>query len=153
MAFAGCVGNPMLFFCALFCPLSLSAHSGAERNKKMKNSKRYDEEALNFMWTLGNKIFDRRKELNMKAMELAKRLGISYCQLSRYENGGVMMNAYMLAKIAKELEVPLSYFIGQQGELEETEELLQLLQKLPYGERKRLLRLFLAMVKEVESWS
>ena len=28
------------------------------------------------------------------------------------------------------------------------QELLQQLQKLPYGERKRLLRLFLAMVKE-----
>ena len=118
----------------------------------MKNSKRYDEEALNFMRTIGNKIFDRRTELDMKAVELAKRLDISYCQLSRYENGGVMMSAYMLARIAKELDKPLSYFFGQQGELEETEELLQLLQKLPYGERKRLLKLFFAMVKEAGKW-
>ena len=152
LAFAGCVENPMLFFCAHFCPLSLSALSGAERNRKMKNSKRYDEEALNFMRTIGNKIFDRRTELDMKAMELAKRLDISYCQLSRYENGGVMMSAYMLARIAKELDKPISYFIGHQGEQEEMEELLQLLQKLPYGKRKRLLRLFLAMVKEAGKW-
>ena len=118
----------------------------------MKSSKRYDKEALEFMRTVGNRIFERREELNMKAKELAKRLDISYCQLSRYENGSVMMTMDMLRRIAKELDVPLSYFTGQQGEREETEELLHMLQKLPYGERKRLLRLFLAMVKEVGRW-
>ena len=114
----------------------------------MKNSKRYDEEALAFKRTLGNKITERRGELNITETELAKSVDISYGQLSRYENGGVMMSVYMLARIAKELGKPLSYFIGEQGEQEEMEELMQLLRKLPNGERKRLLRLFLAMVKE-----
>ena len=86
LAFAGCAGNPMLFFCALFCPLSLSALPGAERKKKMKNSKRYDEEALIFMRTVGNRITERREELNMTETELAIRLDMSYSQLSRYEN-------------------------------------------------------------------
>ena len=140
------------FFAHFFCPLSLSALPGAERKKKMKNSKRYDEEALAFKRTLGNRITERREELNITEAELAMRVDISYGQLSRYENGGVMMSAYMLAKIAKALDKPLGYFIGQQGEQEEMEELLQLLRKLPNGERKRLLRLFLAMVKEAGKW-
>ena len=137
------------FFAHFFCPLSLSALPGAERKKKMKNSKRYDEEALIFMRTVGNRITERREELNMTETELAIRLDMSYSQLSRYENGSVMMNAYTLIRIAKALDEPLSYFAGGQEEREAmVEELLQQLQKLPYGERKRLLRLFLAMVKE-----
>ena len=101
------------------------------------------------MRTVGNRITERREELNMTETELAIRLDMSYSQLSRYENGSVMMNAYTLIRIAKALDEPLGYFAGGQEEREDmVEELLQQLQKLPYGERKRLLRLFLAMVKE-----
>jgi transcriptional regulator with XRE-family HTH domain len=66
---------------------------------------------------VGKRIRLRRLLLGLDQPTFAKRLGVGFQQVQRYETGRDSARASRLAKIAQVLEVPVSYFFkGLQGE-------------------------------------
>ncbi|MCG3462933.1 helix-turn-helix domain-containing protein [Xenorhabdus bovienii] len=59
---------------------------------------------------VGQRIQAKRKELSMTATALAKQIGISQQQLSRYETGANRINLVHLVKITTLLDTPISWF-------------------------------------------
>lgn len=59
---------------------------------------------------VGQRIQMRRKELGVTTTVLAKLIGISQQQLSRYERGTNRINLNHLVAISMELETPISWF-------------------------------------------
>lgn len=59
---------------------------------------------------VGNKIRERRHELNLTQVELAAAIGVQFQQVQKYETGFNRVSASRLAKVAKFLKVPISYF-------------------------------------------
>ncbi|MCP9268603.1 helix-turn-helix domain-containing protein [Xenorhabdus sp. XENO-1] len=59
---------------------------------------------------VGQRIQAKRKELSMTATALAKQIGISQQQLSRYETGANRINLVHLVKITILLDTPVSWF-------------------------------------------
>ncbi len=59
---------------------------------------------------IGEKIKRRRKELRISQEELAERIGVTYQQVQRYENGMNRLNVENIQIIANTLNVPVSYF-------------------------------------------
>ena len=63
------------------------------------------------MGNLGDRIKNRRKELNLSQSELADKVGISYAQIGRYETKGVQPPAGTLSIIADVLGVSPDFLI------------------------------------------
>ncbi|OTA17461.1 Repressor of flagellae, MrxJ [Xenorhabdus vietnamensis] len=59
---------------------------------------------------VGQRIQTKRKELGITATALAKQIGISQQQLSRYERGTNRINLAHLVVIAKILDTPIDWF-------------------------------------------
>ncbi|CDG89438.1 helix-turn-helix domain-containing protein [Xenorhabdus bovienii] len=59
---------------------------------------------------VGQRIQAKRKELSMTATALAKKIGISQQQLSRYETGKNRINIVHLVEITILLDTPISWF-------------------------------------------
>ncbi|MDE9487227.1 helix-turn-helix domain-containing protein [Xenorhabdus bovienii] len=59
---------------------------------------------------VGRRIVMRRKEMKITTKTLAKRIGISQQQLSRYERGTNRININHLIAIGAELNTPISWF-------------------------------------------
>ncbi|MDR0218088.1 MAG: helix-turn-helix domain-containing protein [Enterobacteriaceae bacterium] len=59
---------------------------------------------------VGKRIQDRRKELGITATTLAKQIGISQQQLSRYERGTNRINVTHLVAICRKLETTITWF-------------------------------------------
>ena len=59
---------------------------------------------------VGLKIRDRRKELRLSQTDLGTKVGVSFQQVQKYENGTNRVGASRLAVIAKALGVPVGYF-------------------------------------------
>ena len=64
------------------------------------------------MNTLGDRIKQLRKKINMSQSELAQKVGLSYAQIGRYETKGSQPPAEALKKIAEELGVTPDYLIS-----------------------------------------
>lgn len=56
---------------------------------------------------IGAIIRKRRRELGVSQEQLAEKVGVSYQQIQRYENGNSMLNVENVQKIAKALSVPI----------------------------------------------
>lgn len=68
---------------------------------------------------MGAAIRARRKELGLSQEQLAERVGVSYQQVQRYENGSSTLNVENVQRIARALAVPVAAFFpasGEQGE-------------------------------------
>lgn len=64
---------------------------------------------------IGTLIRNRRKELGLSQEQLSEKVGVSYQQIQRYENGGSMLNVENLQRISKALSVPVcSFFESRQ---------------------------------------
>lgn len=61
---------------------------------------------------IGEKVKKKRKELGISQEELAVRLGVTYQQVQRYENGMNRLNVENIQVIADALDVSMSYFFG-----------------------------------------
>jgi len=87
---------------------------------------------------IGELIRKRRKELGLSQEQLSEKVGVSYQQIQRYENGGSMLNVENVQRIAKALAMPVASFF----EVEQPHISAEL--ALPYGssEEKILLRNF-----------
>ncbi|CDL86702.1 helix-turn-helix domain-containing protein [Xenorhabdus cabanillasii] len=62
---------------------------------------------------IGQRIQTKRKELGITATALAKQIGISQQQLSRYERGTNRINVNHLVAICKILETDVSWFFDE----------------------------------------
>ena len=61
----------------------------------------------------GIKIKSARLERGLTQMKLAEKIGISYQQLQKYENGSSDLSLNRLRQFAKVLNLPISYFIDE----------------------------------------
>ena len=61
---------------------------------------------------IGAKIRKRRKELGLSQEELAEKVGVSYQQVQRYENGSSTLNVENVQRIAHALGAPAIAFLG-----------------------------------------
>ncbi|CDG19263.1 MULTISPECIES: helix-turn-helix domain-containing protein [Xenorhabdus] len=59
---------------------------------------------------VGKRIQTKRKQLGITATALAKQIGISQQQLSRYETGANRINIAHLVRIARILNTPIGWF-------------------------------------------
>ena len=67
---------------------------------------------------IGAAIRKRRKELGLSQEQLAEKVGVSYQQIQRYENGSSMLNVENMQRIAKILNIPAaSLFILNQAQV------------------------------------
>lgn len=57
---------------------------------------------------IGELIRKRRKELGLSQEQLSVKVGVSYQQIQRYENGGSMINVENVQRIAKALAIPVA---------------------------------------------
>lgn len=60
---------------------------------------------------IGAKIRKRRKELGLSQEQLAEKVGVSYQQVQRYENGGSTLNVENVQRIAHALGVTVIAFL------------------------------------------
>lgn len=73
---------------------------------------------------IGYRIFRKRKEQGWSGERLARRLGISQQQFSRYERGRSQINVSLLVKAAEILQTPVSWFLADcSGRLSYREEI------------------------------
>ena len=61
---------------------------------------------------IGEKVKKKRRELGISQEKLAERLGVTYQQVQRYENGTNKLNVENIQVIADALDTPVSYFFG-----------------------------------------
>jgi transcriptional regulator with XRE-family HTH domain len=61
---------------------------------------------------LGKRIIELRKAKNMSQSDLAKKIGLSYTQVGRYEIKGVQPPAEILKKMADTLETTVDFIIN-----------------------------------------
>lgn len=59
---------------------------------------------------IGEAIRKRRKELGLSQEQLSERVGVSYQQIQRYENGSNMLNVETVQRIARALSMPVTTF-------------------------------------------
>ena len=70
--------------------------------------------------TMGDRIKQKRKDLNLTQEELAEKMGVSYQAVSKWENNASMPDTALLHALAGILDVSLDYlFTGKGGETEE----------------------------------
>ncbi len=62
---------------------------------------------------IGEMLKKKRRELGISQEELAERLGVTYQQIQRYENGVNKLNVENIQIIAEALDVPVSYFFDK----------------------------------------
>lgn len=65
------------------------------------------------MGSIGKRILDLRKQLNLSQKELAERTGITEATLSRYENNLREPKAEIITKISDVLECSTDYLLGR----------------------------------------
>jgi transcriptional regulator with XRE-family HTH domain len=62
--------------------------------------------------TIGQRVRTRRLERELSQDALAQTLGISFQQVQKYEKGANRITMSRLEQIAKALDVPITYFYG-----------------------------------------
>ena len=65
---------------------------------------------------IGAKIRMRRGEIGMTQTQLAQKIGVTFQQVQKYEQGTNRVGGSRLAGVAKALEVPVSYFFDQSAD-------------------------------------
>ncbi len=60
---------------------------------------------------IGRRIKQRRTEIKMSQSKLGERLGVSFQQVQKYENGKNRVSASTLFKISQALGIDFSYFV------------------------------------------
>ena len=71
------------------------------------------DDALAVRRRIGERIKNRRRELQMEQAELAAAMGASQAMMSKYESGAVAMRMEELPRLAQALGVSVSYFFAE----------------------------------------
>lgn len=77
---------------------------------------------------IGKIIREKRKALGLSQEQLSEKVGVSYQQIQRYENGGSMLNVENMQRVAIALSIPITQFFAvasfQQNQTEPTTSIL-----------------------------
>ena len=61
---------------------------------------------------IGRMVRAQRQDLRLSQSDLADRIGVTFQQVQKYENGTNRISIGRLARIAEALDVPVSFFFG-----------------------------------------
>ncbi len=64
----------------------------------------------------GRQLKARRLQLGLSQQTLGERLGVSFQQIQKYENGSNQLRVSQMAKLCKVLDVPVAFFFDQPEE-------------------------------------
>jgi transcriptional regulator with XRE-family HTH domain len=73
---------------------------------------------------MGRRIRQRRREIGISQTELARKLGLSFQQMQKYETGISRIGAALLQQIAKMLGVDIQFFYNGDGKEPDVDSLL-----------------------------
>ena len=82
-----------------------------------------NEDVRQFNLSVGKKIRSRRKELKKTQTWLAKKIGVTFQQVQKYEKGSNGTNLFNLKQIADALQVSVLYFFVAEKPLLLTKEM------------------------------
>ena len=71
---------------------------------------------------IGNRIKQRREQLNISQEKLGETIGVTYQQIQKYEKGANKVSAERLSMIANKLTVPINFFFESTKEFVVAEE-------------------------------
>lgn len=91
--------------------------NGTAKKKKTINPRSPGAAAIE----LGRRIKVRRVEINMSQAELGDQLGLSFQQIQKYEKGINRVGASRMGDVAKALQVPITFFYGDEKKPTEIE--------------------------------
>lgn len=99
---------------------------------------------------IGRRIRERRWLLGLSQERLARRVGLKFQQIQKYETGGAKVSAGRLSVLAEALDVPISYFYDQAPPVADSlsrdaAEVARNFMTLPDDQQERLLDLVRAM--------
>ncbi|WP_207779337.1 helix-turn-helix domain-containing protein [Zavarzinia aquatilis] len=99
---------------------------------------------------IGRRIRERRWLLGLSQERLARRVGLKFQQIQKYETGGAKVSAGRLSALAEALDVPISYFYDAAAPVADTisrdaAEVARSFMTLPDEQQERLLDLVRAM--------
>src|SRR5262245_1556001 len=63
---------------------------------------------------IGRLVRSRRQELGLSQSDLAERIGVTFQQVQKYENGSNRISIGRLARIAEALDVPPTFFFARE---------------------------------------
>ena len=82
-----------------------------------------NEDVRQFNLSVGKKIRSRRKELKKTQTWLAKKIGVTFQQVQKYEKGSNGTNLFNIKQIADALKVSVLYFFVEEKPLILTKEM------------------------------
>ena len=82
-----------------------------------------NEDVRQFNLSVGKKIKTRRLELKQTQSWLAKKIGVTFQQVQKYEKGSKGTNLFNLKQIADALQVSVLYFLAEEKPLLLTKEM------------------------------
>ncbi len=111
--------------------------------------------------SIGGRIKARRLEIGMTQEQLAEKMGVTYQQIQRYENGVNKLNVEQLQIIADSLTIPTSFFfednqttgikdIKSQYVSVEEERFLKYFRKIRKKEYKKSILSFMELASKTE---
>ncbi|CZR97377.1 MULTISPECIES: helix-turn-helix domain-containing protein [unclassified Clostridioides] len=101
------------------------------------------------MESLGDRIANLRKELDINQKELATKVGITEASLSRYENNLREPKSEIIVRLAKELKTSTDYLLGVNESTKMSKEDKLIIENLSVSEKtKKLLEKIYSLEKE-----
>ena len=101
------------------------------------------------MESLGDRIANLRKELDINQKELASKVGITEASLSRYENNLREPKSEIIVRLAKALETSTDYLLGVNDNTKISKEDKLIIENLSVSEKtKKLLEKIYSLEKE-----
>ncbi|WP_236876528.1 helix-turn-helix domain-containing protein, partial [Clostridioides difficile] len=101
------------------------------------------------MESLGDRIANLRKELDINQKELATKVGITEASLSRYENNLREPKSEIIVRLAKALETSTDYLLGVNDNTKISKEDKLIIENLSVSEKtKKLLEKIYSLEKE-----
>jgi transcriptional regulator with XRE-family HTH domain len=94
---------------------------------------------------IGVIIRSRRKELGLSQEQLSEKVGVSYQQIQRYENGSSMLNVENVQRVAKALDIPITLFFSSSDSALVGESV-----QFPSPDEKTLLRYYRGLDSETD---
>ena len=97
---------------------------------------------------IGERIRERREVMGITQSYLGEKLGITFQQVQKYENGVNRVSAGRLVDVARILEVPIEHFFSGLGKEEYTS--YSLAQKIPRKETEAQAKNRILMMRDTE---
>ena len=83
--------------------------------KKVLSQTRRNRSTSRVDMNLGRRVRARRKELDLTQVMLGEKLGVSYQQIQKYENGSTNISSTWLRSLAAALDISVESLLGKQA--------------------------------------